>query len=145
MPDDVVVACMMVGQAYEICVDGELYQFDWHYYSGPQPTNKNGSMRKAPWPRKVWNAVQLWHDQGKILDEAEPSSGIWTGLCFYTEPEFLRGEDPPIWDETEEGTHIQVDTEGKLLRYHVAGYGDSKCDLCVEGGGEAAAQEVKGE
>ncbi len=138
MIESVIVACVDIGEAYEIKVDDKLCHFDWHRYSGPQPANRNGATRRTSWPKKVWEAVQLWSDQGKRVDPAGPSSNIWTGLCLYDEPDILKSDGEPCWYETEEGSHIQVGTDGQLLRGHASGYGGDECELCMEGGGDAS-------
>lgn len=56
------------GTTREIEIRGKIYYFEMHRYCGPMAQNKNGEERKTPWPMYVWNAVQLWIDQGKQMD-----------------------------------------------------------------------------
>lgn len=56
------------GPVYEIEVRGRLWLFEAPYSCGLVPLNKDGSPRQSPWPGFVWDAVQLWEDQGKRID-----------------------------------------------------------------------------
>lgn len=59
---------------YEIEVRGKRYYFDFDSRFGPLPLNKDRGARKTPWPRYVWDAVQAFLDQGKVVRD---------GLCVY--------------------------------------------------------------
>ena len=69
---------LCVGDPFRlIYVAGKWYQFEMHSYCGPVPINRDFSTRLTDWPRVVWDAVMLWIDQGRRVDENEGC--IWEG------------------------------------------------------------------
>lgn len=63
------------GPVYEIEVRGKAWLFEIPPYCGLVPLNKDFDVRQSPWPGYVWDAVQLWADQGKQLDD---DRCVWT-------------------------------------------------------------------
>ena len=61
------VVCMLYGGPDRlIYVAGKRWRFEDHPYCGPIPIGKNGApVREPPENSPFWEAVSLWHEQGK--------------------------------------------------------------------------------
>jgi hypothetical protein len=57
------------GPTHYIDVGRQSYQFELPYGCGLVPLNKDLSARMTPWPRAVWDAVDLWSKGGERVDE----------------------------------------------------------------------------
>ena len=113
-------------------VEGKIYQFDMHHYCGPMPCNKDGSDRKTPWPKRAWEAVQAWIDQGKKLYDDES--------CVYKLPKKeKRATSCEQCGAPLCGSAFVIDNEGPVCRacYEDDTYGDTpKSDPDIAGGEE---------
>lgn len=56
------------GPVREIEVRRKIWLFEIPYSCGLVPLNKDLEVRSAPWPGYVWDAAQLWSNQGQRMD-----------------------------------------------------------------------------
>jgi len=56
------------GAVYEIRVGTRTYCFQIPGGCGICEMNNDGSGRKTPWPKAVWDAVDLWEKQGRRMN-----------------------------------------------------------------------------
>ncbi len=67
------MACLWIGApAYEIYARGRCFYFEWHPHCGPTVINRLTGEPTANQPGErspFWDAVQRWHDQGKIVKD----------------------------------------------------------------------------
>lgn len=58
MPDGSRALMNLAGEVTTITVGGKPYCFEWNNFSGWMPTNKDGSDRLSPVPKKVWDVLK---------------------------------------------------------------------------------------
>jgi hypothetical protein len=65
------VTCLLEGgPVHTIIAGGRSFRFEMHPYCGPVSVGRDGGeCKNQPGPRsKFWEAVGLWHEQGRRLD-----------------------------------------------------------------------------
>ncbi len=49
----------------EVKFRGKTYRFEWHYWSGWMPVNRNGDERLSPVPKGAWKVLEAAEAGGK--------------------------------------------------------------------------------
>lgn len=72
------IICDLSGPTRCISVNGRLYLFEIPQYCGAFLLNKDGSERRSAAPRRVWDAISWWAQQGERIGD--------DGLCIWDYP-----------------------------------------------------------